>query len=143
MEFENLKNEENKPVSKEKQNNLEEIVINNVSIFLNSDPDEDFTKILTIEDLLKLDKKKPGIIINIEPKLYSAFKSSVNGVLEPYVAKGDKVRYKKEKLASSTQDWETIHTVEEVELSSIGSMSIFNARLSNGEICLTNYLKKV
>lgn len=128
-----------------KVDELPYVKIGNVTIAFNNDPEEDFTKIKTIEDVLDLDIKKVGIIAKITPPLYSAFKGSVNRTIEPHVRKGDTVKFVNKRCkASSTSDEADEFEVAGIEIQSLKSMSIFVASLTNGtKSVLSSYLRKV
>lgn len=147
MEFENLINNEEIKHNIPKKGNTKgkaSIILGNVTILFNDDVEEDFDNITSLNDLLILDRKKPGIIYAMKPALYSAFQSTVNKTLEPYVNKGDKVKYADKRYVPSFADIEDEVEVTDVELVSIGSMSVFAAKLSNGDhSVLTHYLTKV
>ena len=144
MEFENVQNEKvNKTPSKKKELSIP-IELGNVTVYFNNDPEEDFSIISTLDDVLALDTKKPGLIKAVKPPLYSVFHGANNKTLEPYVVVGDKVKYRKQIYAPAECDIDTEFEVISVELVSLGNMSVFSARLNNGEhSILTNFLKKV
>lgn len=144
MEFENLNNENvTKTPSKTKVLSVP-IQLGNVTVYFKADPEENFDLITTLDDVLSLDKKKPGLLRTVKPPLYSVFQGTNDKTLEPYVAVGDKVKYRKQIYAPDECDINTEFEVISVELVSLGSMSVFSARLNNGEhSILTNFLKKV
>lgn len=98
----------------------------------------------TVEGILELQQLYPNIITGIVPPLYSIFKSAIDGKLQPYVAVGDRVKYVKAIYMPSGVTINDEFTVTNVELSSLGNMSVFVAALDNGDTTvLTNFLKKV
>ena len=135
MEFKNLQN--NEVISKDTKESI--IKINNVEIHLkNSD-----NYITTINDLINLSKREPNAIMFMRPPLYSAFKSTVDNSIETYVNVGDDVKYRKTTHIPEGEEVGLTHKVKQLELSAIGSISVFTARLSNGDMCLASYLLKV
>lgn len=154
MEFKNISSEElikrppKKAKEKVKVHTGLRITIGNVHIYINKNDVKGVViseKTLTIERLVQNQKLHEGYIRSIDPPMYSAFQSSVSGILEPYVKEGDRVVYKKAAFMPDLRgDIKQVHTVTKVELSSLGNMSVFAAALDNGDTSiLTNFLKKV
>ena len=122
----------------ETENLTDVIKINNVEVYLKLPK-----RITTLDELLKLSKEEPTSIKFMKPALYSAFKSTVDGSIEAYVSIGDTVKYRKSIYIPAGEEEGLTHTVTEIELSAIGSMAVITARLTNGDMCLSNYLVKL
>lgn len=128
------------------QDDLEEniIMMNNVKVYMKKDPDEDYAGVNTIEQLIDIEERKPGHIKNMAPKIYSKYlKEGKAYTLETYVKKNDRVKYGRLNCIPRNEAEGLVHTVEKIELSAIGSMAVVTAKLSNGDMCLTQYLEKV
>ena len=122
----------------ETENLTDVIKINNVEVHLKLPK-----RITTLGELLKLSKEEPTSIKFMKPALYSAFKSTVDDSIESYVSVGDTVKYRKSMHIPAGEEEGLTHTVTEIELSAIGSMTVITARLTNGDMCLSNYLVKL
>lgn len=144
LTFEELSNRPPKKVGKKTLHTGIPVKVNNVTVYFKDDSEETFPESMTLEELLDIDQRKPGIVASVSPNLYSVFQSSVNKTLEPYVKVGDTVVFAKKIYMPVGKDIKDQYTVLEVELASIGSMSVFVAKLSDGtSSVLTNFLKVV
>lgn len=145
MEFKNAIKNETQSVKETPKQTLKgkHILINDVYfIFDEEDKEENYDNIKTLEDVLKLDRKKPNILLGIKPPLFSAFKpigSPIN--INTYVSKGDTVVYSKPEFSPIKEN--PVLVVENVIIKSLGTMSVIVAEFSNGDFSLTNLLKKV
>lgn len=151
MDFENLTSEDlikkppKKVVSQQKHTGIR-IKMNNVNVYLAKKGLNDIEEsdiVMTIEELIDAQRRIPGFIRSIKPKMYSLFMTR-EGILQPYVAVGDRVKYAKAIYMPTGTTMEDTFTVTKVEMSSLGNMSVFVASLDNGDATvLTNFLKKV
>lgn len=153
MDFENLTSEDliKKPPKavngKKHIHTGVRIKVNNVYVYIKEKGlvgVRDTDDVWSLEELLSFQLKEPNGISSFQPPLYSIFKSAIDGKLQPYVAVGDRVRYVKAIYMPSGTTMNDEFTVTNVELSSLGNMSVFVAALDNGDTTvLTNFLKKV
>lgn len=137
-------NKNPKPVPKEvQQKPLPSVMIDNVKVIFNNDPEEDFTKVTCLDDVLLLDAKKPGIVNRMIPPLHHNYLGGVNRSINSHVNRDDNVYYKQAKFAKTEEDGKSLTKVVALELGNLVSMSVIVARLENGDYpVLTNLLKR-
>ena len=144
MKLKNVINEKKRSVKATQQRPLKgkQVLINDVVfIFDEEDKEEDFTNLTTLQDVIKLDKKKPNLLLAISPPLYSTFKSTVTKNIEPYVEVGDIVVYKN--IAFAPDKKIVPFTVSAVVIKSLGNMSVIIAEFESGGFALTTQLKRL
>lgn len=152
MDFENLTSEDliKKPPKAVKKKKVVHtgiaIKIGNVTLYYPKPevvPELGIVEGMSLEGLLQLQNEEGIVPTSVDPPMYSIFKT-VDGKLQTYVAVGDRVRYAKAIYMPSGVVMTDEFTVTNVELSSLGNMSVFVAALDNGDTTvLTNFLKKV
>lgn len=117
------------------------VTIDDVILVYNADDHEvDFSKIKTLQDVLKLSESKPNVLLHINPPLFSAYKSKTKGI-ETYVNIGDKVIYRNPSFSPIKEN--PVLTVSKLEIKSLKSMSVIIASFEEGDFALANHLKKV
>ena len=146
MEFKNLTNEVNKKKGVKTTSTTKvhgkKILIGDVTFLVDeTDTEEDYDTLKTLQDVLALYRKKPNVILGVDPPLYSAFVSSANQSIETYVDIGDQVVYKNKGFSPDKKNNPMI--VSNVEIKSLRNMSVIIATFDDGEFSITNHLKRV
>jgi hypothetical protein len=112
-----------------------------VVVYNGEDHEVDFDKIRTFEDVLRLDKTKPNILLHTKPQLFSAFRTKASNSIDTYVSVGDRVVYKNN--AVSPIKGNPPQLVVGLELKSLGDMAVVVAMFESQDYALANHLKKV
>jgi hypothetical protein len=111
---------------------------NGVKLVLAEDEEEDYTKIFTLEDVIKLDKKKPNLIVEFVPPLFKEY-TNARAEIKTHVKVNDEVVVKDKFVHSSSNNDKT--KVLSLHFKSLNNMTVIIAKLSNNNYELSNRLE--
>ena len=109
-----------------------------VSVILVKDAEEDYSTILTIQDVLELDKRKPNNIVGLSPPIYHEYIDRAKKTINLFVKVDDLVTVKSKFMDNKGH---IPRRVKKVYVKSLNNMSVIIAELDDKELYLTYRLE--
>lgn len=110
----------------------------NVTLTVVKDSEEDYTKIVTLEDVINLDRRKPSNIVSISPPLYHELIDKAKKCIKIHAEVGAMVKVKRKFM---DKKGDIPRRVDKLHLQALNDMTIIVATLEDGDYQLSHRLE--
>lgn len=109
-----------------------------VQVHFAKDPEEDFSKVQDLEDVMKLELAKPNLIVGFTPNLFHFFEEKGTRAIKRYIKPSDLITVKKVYMDNKGDE---PRRVARMYFKSLSDMTVIIAVLEDGDLQLANRLE--